>query len=250
MLLSISLITAQSSWKKLDLESIAFKSKKTSFIKHMPKEYNMYSLDVEDLKNKLTSQNKGGVKTIMLPNNDDEISEFLIKETSYFTEPLSPKFGFIKSYTIQNRKDKSSTGKISIGTDGVHITIYSGKKPTFYIDPYTKNNRNYISYSRSSLTRKDAEFECRVKENLTNVSSKPNVASKNANDGKLRTFRLALACTGEYAKYHTDIQGVSSETETVRRAAVLSAMNTTMTRVNGLFERDLAVRMNLSLIHI
>ncbi|HHZ81684.1 MAG TPA: hypothetical protein EYN64_03025, partial [Flavobacteriales bacterium] len=50
----------------------------------------------------------------------------------------------------------------------------------------------------------------------------------------LRTYRLALACTGEYAAYHggTDV-------------GVMSAMNTSMARVNGVFERDVCIRMVL-----
>ena len=52
------------------------------------------------------------------------------------------------------------------------------------------------------------------------------------NGSTLRTYRLALACTGEYAQYHGG---------TV--VGVLSAMNTSMARVNGVFERDVCIRM-------
>src|SRR5690606_38242002 len=68
----------------------------------------------------------------------------------------------------------------------------------------------------------------------------------NANDGILRTFRLALACTAQYSIFHLNNQGVpSGATEAVKKAAVLSAMNVTMTRVNGIFERDLSVTMEI-----
>ena len=50
----------------------------------------------------------------------------------------------------------------------------------------------------------------------------------------LRTYRLALSGTGEYTQYFGG---------TVANA--LAAMNTTMTRVNGIFEKDFAVRMVL-----
>jgi hypothetical protein len=43
---------------------------------------------------------------------------------------------------------------------------------------------------------------------------------------------LPLACTGEYAQFHGG---------TV--TSVLAAMNTSMVRVNGVFERDVAIRM-------
>ena len=64
------------------------------------------------------------------------------------------------------------------------------------------------------------------------------------NVGTLRNFRLALACTIEYSQYHLNLQGVpASATLTTKKTAVLSAMNNTMNRVNGVFERDLSVRM-------
>nr|WP_305070001.1 zinc-dependent metalloprotease family protein [Flavobacterium covae] len=56
----------------------------------------------------------------------------------------------------------------------------------------------------------------------------------NADDGTLRTFRLALSVTGEYTTYFGG---------TVAQA--LAAINATMTRVNGVFEKDFNTRMNL-----
>ncbi|MEZ5057225.1 MAG: zinc-dependent metalloprotease family protein [Saprospiraceae bacterium] len=47
-------------------------------------------------------------------------------------------------------------------------------------------------------------------------------------------YRLALACTGEYGTYHGGT-----------KALVLAEMNTAMNRINGIYERDLAVTMQL-----
>ncbi len=55
-----------------------------------------------------------------------------------------------------------------------------------------------------------------------------------ANGSELKVYRLALACTGEYAQYHGGTQ-----------QSVMSAMVTTMNRVNGVYEREFAVRMEL-----
>ena len=51
---------------------------------------------------------------------------------------------------------------------------------------------------------------------------------------ELRTYRLALAATGEYTQFHGG---------TV--AGALAAQVTTMNRVNGVFERDMAIHMNI-----
>ena len=56
------------------------------------------------------------------------------------------------------------------------------------------------------------------------VMGRPAISENRADNGaELRTYRLALACTGEYAQFHGGT--VSS---------VLAAMNTSMARVNGI----------------
>ena len=55
---------------------------------------------------------------------------------------------------------------------------------------------------------------------------------------KLRTFRLALSCTAEYANYF-------GATSSANVALVNAAYNATLTRVNGVFEKDLAIHLDL-----
>ena len=52
-----------------------------------------------------------------------------------------------------------------------------------------------------------------------------------------KTYRLALAGTGEYAM---DVAG-----PTPTKSAVLAAMVTTINRVNGVYEREMAITMQL-----
>src|SRR5690606_39187565 len=60
------------------------------------------------------------------------------------------------------------------------------------------------------------------------------ILMRNANDGILRRYRLAVSTTGEYTAYHGGT-----------KAAALAAINATMTRVNGVFENDFNVTMVL-----
>jgi len=50
-----------------------------------------------------------------------------------------------------------------------------------------------------------------------------------------RTYRLALACTGEYANFHGSFG--------TDKTGALAAMATSMTRVNGVYEIEVGVRM-------
>src|SRR5699024_10660191 len=90
-------------------------------------------------------------------------------------------------------------------------------------------------------------FECLVLEDMQGVELKKMTNDTyNANDGTLRTYRLALACTRQYANFHLNQQGIlSTASEYDKKEAVLSEMNVALTRINGVFERDLAITMEL-----
>ena len=62
----------------------------------------------------------------------------------------------------------------------------------------------------------------------------------------MRTFRLALACTIEYSAFHWAAAGlVAGDTEAAKRTAVQAAMVVTMTRVNGIYEKDFSITMTM-----
>ena len=212
---------------------------------NMPSKFELISLEENDFKTFLKAKSKNVQKTLKLPNTKGGFSNFVINEVSNFEKKLSEKYPEIKSYSAQGIDDPTAVAKISIGTDGFHAVIFSGKEETLYVDPYTKDQKTLIAYKRNDLEINKDNFTCQVEE-----SSRRSIAQGatvlNADDGKLRTFRLALVCSGEYAQFHLTNQGiVASATDNVKKAAVLSAMNTTMTRVNGVFERDLSVRMTI-----
>ena len=101
-------------------------------------------------------------------------------------------------------------------------------------------------YSRSKIDR-ISSFYCGVRENESDLVPEEPINSdlQRADDGQFRTYRLALACTIEYAAYHVSAAGVGGGTIAQRKAAVLAAMNVTMTRVNGVYERDMSLTMQI-----
>ena len=237
---------AQKIWSKQKKVNFLTQKKKLFVKKNFPSNYEIVSLDKEILNAKLNAKSiKQNI--IELPNSDGSLSRYLIKETSNFDKELQAKFPNIKSYSAQGIDDPTAVAKISIGTDGFHAVVFSGTKETLYIDPYSKDNKDYIIYKRSNLHKIDKDFKCHVESSAEKEFSISSFA-KNANDGKLRTFRLALACSGEYAQFHLGAsqQNVpDTATDQEKKAAVLSAMNTSITRINGVFEKDLSVKLEL-----
>ena len=234
---------AQQLWEKIDKTSSFVQKKDIYKKKNFPSNYELMSLELNSFKSKVTLKAKTQEQIIELPNVDGSLSRFLIKESSNLAPKLAAMYPSIKSYTAQGIDDPTAVAKISLGTDGFHAVVFSGTEATLYIDPYSKNKEEYIVYGRNSLSNEDRGFKCQVEESVGKEFAFNNF-EKNANDGKLRTFRLALVCSGEYAQFHLTSQNVDdSETDEVKKTAVLSAMNTSMTRINGVFEKDLAVKM-------
>ena len=215
-----------------------------------PTKYQLFSLNSVQLKSILESAPSRGSKTvngsiIELPTANGVIQKFRAQEASVLDSDLARRFPDIKSYVAYGIDDPTSVARFSISQVGLHAMISSANHNTILIDPYTKDKKEYISYAKRDSPADPTPFECLVKDQAKkNALQNPSISFMNANDGMLRTFRLALACTGEYAQFHLANQGVSpGASDAVKKAAVLAAMNTTMTRVNGVFEKDLAVTM-------
>ena len=202
----------------------------------------IYSLDIDGLKNALAKAPKRlavGEKSeiiISFPNSDGKLEHFKVKENSNFDPQLAAKYPDIKSYVGEGLGDANSTVYFSISPLGLSSMEIYGNKSAVFIEPYTKDLSTYVVYRKSDKKDDLNKFECTVIDVAQKgVSSIDNLAARpNADDAKLRTFRLALSSTGEYTTYFGGT-----------KALALAAMNNTMTRVNGVFEKDFSARMVL-----
>ena len=61
----------------------------------------------------------------------------------------------------------------------------------------------------------------------------------------MRTYRLALAATGEYSEFHIEDQNAENKSDAEKIAVVIAVMTTALTQVNAIYETDLAVSMQL-----
>lgn len=236
----------QSNFKKVASKKLYRKSE--------PKKVEKFNLDYNTFQSNLFNTNmklgsKKSSTVINFPNEKGELKEFKVFEASIMENELQQKFNNIKSFKGVSLDNPSITIRFSLTNLGLHAIIFGGENGTVFIDPETKSKTQYLVYSRKQLPVIEP-FECKfdeINEKQTNKSEN-NLQAKteNADDGKLRTFKLAIATTGEYSQYHLNRQGISeTATDEEKKAAVLSAIVTTMTRVNGIFERDVAITMVL-----
>ncbi len=239
-------------WKKTSEKEISLLSKMDRA--SMPTEFQLFSINLQLLKNLLLSapldtENNSNV-FISFPNADGILESFKIFEAPIMEKGLSDKFPDIKSYIGKGVVDKTATIRFSVTLFGLHTMSFSGNSETTYIDTYTKDLNNYIVYKRSNISR-SRNFECLTKSSqefaLDNQVANPTNILR-ASDGKFRVFRLAMASTIEYSAYHisaANALGIPTPTLLSQKAVVLAAMGVTMTRVNGIYEKDMSLRMNL-----
>ncbi|NDI98007.1 T9SS type A sorting domain-containing protein [Flavobacterium sp. LaA7.5] len=177
---------------------------------------------------------------IPFPNGEGEIEHFRVYEASVLHPDLAAQHPDIKSYIGQGIEHPASSVRFSITIFGLHSMMFS-TAGTSYIDPYTKDLQNYLIYKKTDL-RNSYSFFCGVTQEAQEQPVPPSVM---ASDGILRTYRLAMACTIEYAAYHINAALLNTAPLEEQKAAVLAAMNVTMTRVNGVYERDMAITMQI-----
>ena len=243
LLLSFGLQAQNALWNRVS--NTETQNRQKTFRKTMPQDFDLFSLNTSALKNQLANAPArfSGLSNVVieLPTNNGDLQRFRVYEASVMEPALQAQHPNIRSYVAQGIEDGSAVARFSIGNDGVHVMISSVNYSTIYIDPYTQDRNYYITYNRDSLPADTDSFVCMVEDP---IGPQPMMEERNADDGLLRTYRLALACTGEYSTFHLNNQGIDpGEPDAVKKAAVLSAMNTAMTRVNGIYERDAAITM-------
>lgn len=243
LLFSFGLQAQNAFWSKVS--NTETQNRQKELRKTMPQDFNLFSLNTTGLKNQLSNapQRFSGLSNVVVefPTNNGVMQSFRVYEASVMEPALQAKHPNIRSYAAQGIDDPSAVARFSVSNLGVNVMISSPNYATVYIDPYTKDKNYYIAYNIDKLPADPNIFECLAEDN--EIMNLP-FENLNADDGILRTFRLALACTGEYAVFHLNNQGIDpSASDAVKKAAVLSAMNTSMTRVNGVYERDVALTM-------
>lgn len=225
-----------------------------------PSAFELFALDLDALKTQLAQapsrfQPQSNV-IVAFPNPQGQLEKFRIFESPVIHDQLTARFPDIRSYVGKGIDDPTATIRFSVTLFGLHTMTFSGVSGTSYIDPYTKDGKNYIVYSRASLST-DKTFECRVADapGMAEEDLSADLLQWRSNNSLFKTYRLAMACTIEYAAFHVNAAGLNGGTLEQKKAAVLAAMNVTMTRVNGIYEREFALTMvivpnNLDVIFI
>ena len=227
---------AQQYWKNANPLSLSSLRQDERDIK-VEKAY-LFELNLDAIKRQLSnaplrhsSYNENSLPTISLPMPNGTAKLFKIMEAPVLHLDLRSRFPDIHSYAGYEARNPSTTVRFDISPNGLSAMILDENGAVF-LDTYSHENTTfYQSYHKKDFTT-DKQFRCGNEATLLEDNNEN--SQRSTGDGMMRKYRLALAATAEYAKYHGG---------TV--AKVLAAMNKTMTRVNGLYEKEFSITMEI-----
>ncbi len=172
-----------------------------------------------------------------MPFPDGTFERFIVKDSPMLAPELSAAFPEIRTFSGQGVDDPTATTRFGWTATGFHAIVLSGVRGTVYIDTWAPGDTaTHIVYRKSDLQKPAGEtWQCFIGGEHVAAYHRSENSFPFTNGDTLRTYRLALAATGEYT-------AAAGGTKTL----ALARMTATMNRVNGIYERDLAVRMTVS----
>ncbi|WP_395063321.1 reprolysin-like metallopeptidase [Flavobacterium sp.] len=209
-----------------------------------PKEFKLFDLNIEPLRQNLFSivdnQSSKHSTIITLPNANGGLEQFEVFEASNFESDLQAQFPTIRAYSGKGLTDKYATLKLSISPQGIQTMVFRTDRENEFIEPYSQDHTVYAVF-KSQREKGKLAWTCTTedKKSVSDLTSK--VSSDNtimSSAGQLKTMRLAQSCNAEYSNYF-------GATSAAQVGLVLAAFNATITRCNGVYEKDLALHLNL-----
>lgn len=210
-----------------------------------PTVFQLFDVRMEQLQQELLSIAGDRVSrrsTILsLPNADGVFEEYEMVEASNFEPELQARFPEIRAYSGRGITDPYATVKLSLDPQGVQAMIFRAGRENEFMEAYSSDQRTYAVF-RSQRRPGQLPWNCSTPQDHLEATINDQVMSSdvvvNRSGGNLKTIRLAQSCNAEYSNYF----GATGSSQV---GLVLAAFNATLTRCNGIYEKDLALHLNL-----
>ncbi len=253
LIFGLSILSAQDGanfWKSVDESQISVPKNKT--YDAPPTEVEHFKFDVEALRKVLqkapmeyTEEAKSRNLLVDFPLMNGEFETFAVVESPVFAPELGAKYPNIRSFRGISINNKLNSIRFDYSPFGFHGSIQT-LDGNIYIDPYAHGQEEfYIAYPTKTIDRSNSELQTSCgwleRDNLQFTEENTNEVKadrtlKSAGDPVfLRVYRLALACTGEFGQSYGggDLEAVNA------------IYNTALTRLNQLWEAEVAIKMEL-----
>ncbi len=176
---------------------------------------------------------------LQIPNPNGGSDLYRVLRNTTMHPDLQATFPEIRTYDVVGFENRALRGKIDITPHGFHAMIFNFPGGTFFVDPVQmQNNGLYmVYYKKHFVTDKSMSCSHDHAAHLISASIIENgdiFQPLSYASCQLRKYRLALAARGEYTVFH-------GGTVALAQAAQVTSMN----RVNGIFEKEIAITMEI-----
>ena len=244
-----SAVTAadESFWTELSLSSA--RSAAVDRDVPLPSSYRAFTVDLVGLNAALEAmgQARSSAMTISLPHPEGGFEVFEISLSGVMSPELAAEFPEIRAFTGRSVQDSRSTLQLEVTPRGVTAQVLA-HGARWMIDPLEQGRADAaISYmarhthtdGRGWKCDLDHEHDKIVTEARENIEPRFVPDASRSIGQSLRTYRLAVSATGEYSEYQLNRTGGATKSE------VQSAITTTINRVAGIYEKELAISFQL-----
>ncbi|SDQ33758.1 Por secretion system C-terminal sorting domain-containing protein [Chryseobacterium soldanellicola] len=195
-----------------------------------------YKLDIDKIRTQLLAAPKygeGSGITVNIPTLNGKIEKFTVNSLPVVDEALAGQYQ-LGSYVGTGVDDPAKYIRFSVAPNDFQSMIINNGKYEF-IEPATQDKSAYSIHGKSS--KNGHAFTCSTKESKESVAKMQQMmasgAAAKSSDKKYHTLRLAMSVTGEYTTYFGGT------------ANALAQINATLTRVNGVFEQEFNLHLNM-----
>lgn len=195
-----------------------------------------YKLDIDQIRTQLLRAPKigeGSPITISIPTLEGKIEKFTVNSFPVMDEALANKYQ-LGSYVGIGVDDPFKYIRFSVAPNDFQSMIIGTDGQYEFIEPATSDKSYYSVHGKTN--KSGHAFTCSTKEDKESVANlqklkNAGIAAKSSNK-TFHTLRLAMSVTGEYTAYFGGVAGA------------LTQINATLSRVNGVFEKEFNVHVN------
>lgn len=208
-----------------------------------PRRFAAFTLDRAALKDVLGAAPRGGTAAarrapleVAVPNPSGGYDRFTIATAPVLAPALQAAHPEIQTYSGTGVDDPRATVQLDLTPLGFHASVLSAGR-TYYVDPRFVDRSQYVAYDRADAGEDPyAGFQERDFASIAQARTPggvADVADANGAAVTLRTYRLALVSDPSYAQAPAVAGNVTA------------AKATLVARVTQLYQRDLAIRLQL-----
>lgn len=206
-----------------------------------------YALDLKMMRSQLANAQETGKNAvpveIKIPTLNGKIERFAVYSAPVVVKSLQDRYQ-LGSYVGVGIDDPTAHIRFSVAPNDFQSMVLRNGAYEF-IEPQNTDKTVYGVHPKTNKSEADKAFVCSTseapltKKQMDKLYSKGNSFTNNpsdfskASDRKYRTMRLVMTTNGEYTIYFGGVAGA------------MAAINATLTRTNGVFEKDFGLHLIL-----